>query len=498
MNEHEDVSGARRWLTRHGPMVGLVMFVAVASISLHFRGQTWGDDFALYVRQARGLVDGNVGQVIADNHFNVDNAAKPGFSPYVYPWGFPILLAPFYRLFGLDYGKLKLVEVACLCGFLWFFHEVLRRRQPRWLAVGTVATIGTTLTYLQFTNFILSEYPYMLVAAITVWWLDRCRRDGPLDTASPRQLIVLGLLAMAVFNVRREGLAIVPAIAVVQLIDSRRRWRSINVRNAVAPYVTFAASVVVFQLMLPSTLAPDLEDTGLYQTWRKLKGPFHATFANQLGLPQLRGVGLLAVFLVVVAGVVVRLRRAAGDDAPLLVFAVGSMAIVGMVPTPADRYLLGVTPFAVYFALQAFAALPLPGKQASTVALAGAALLSMTHLVQLPQPISDVRRANDAGVVDGPEAPYAQAGFQAVTTYTHQDDIVAFFKGRALTLYTNRRAVQSSDLEILRQRADYFLMRRDSDFSQPLVTEQDGTAMGWTVAWQDDSWVLWRVTRPTG
>ena len=73
----------------------LPIVVVARRRSTHRLGHTWGDDFTLYLRQAASLFDGNIGQVIADNHFNVDNAAKPGFSPYVYPWGLPLLLAPF-------------------------------------------------------------------------------------------------------------------------------------------------------------------------------------------------------------------------------------------------------------------------------------------------------------------------------------------------------------------------------------------------------------------
>jgi hypothetical protein len=196
---------------------------------------------------------------------------------------------------------------------------------------------------------------------------------------------------------------------------------------------------------------------------------------------------------------VVRLRRTAAADAPLIVFAVGSMVIAGMIPAQSDRYLLGVTPFALYFAVQAVAGLKLPRLNAPWPAMVGVAILILAHVAKLPEPIGDVRRANASGaVVDGPESPYAQAGFAAIRTYTHQDDVVAFFKARALTFYTNRRAVQSSDLEIVRQRADYFLMRRGSTFSQPLVSDTAGTDMGWTVVWQDGTWVLWRVTGLSG
>ena len=122
------------------------------------------------------------------------------------------------------------------------------------------------------------------------------------------------------------------------------------------------------------------------------------------------------------------------------------------------------------------------------------AVVCIAHLTDLPSAVSDAKKFNDSGgIADGPDAPYAQAAFAAIRTYTHQDDVVAFFKVRALTFYTDRRGVQSSDLDVVRQRADYFMMRRNSSFSQPKVADTDAAGMGWIAVWQDDTWVLWRL-----
>ncbi len=90
----------------------LVAIAAYVAIHLHRRGHTTGDDFALYLRQAQSLFEGNVAQVISDNRLLWQHSV--GVTPQMYPWGFAVLLSPFVRLFGLDYGRLKLVEVACI------------------------------------------------------------------------------------------------------------------------------------------------------------------------------------------------------------------------------------------------------------------------------------------------------------------------------------------------------------------------------------------------
>ena len=485
------------WLGDHAGLCALVLAVAYVSVRLHRTGITWGDDWTLYLRQAESLNEGNIADVIADNRYNVDNAAQPGFSPYLYPWGFPLLLAPFARLFGDDWARLKLVGVVALCLFLCCFYAVIRRRIHPWAALGVVALIGTSFTYLRYTGYLLSEYPYMASAAATLWYLDRVRADGRrLHQATTRELVVLGLAAVWVFNIRREGIALIGAIVVAQATDlwGVTSLRTLPWRRMVIPVATFVAGVTGFQLLLPTALVPEYDVSGLHQTWSKLGGPFRDAFVEQLGFDWLRREKLLVLFLVVMAGVVVRAVRAPRADLPLIVFAGGSMIAVGTIPAIADRYLLAVTPFAVYFAAQAVAAIPLPRRAGTWAAVAGLTFVSAVHLTKLPGAIDEVQRRNDAGiVVEGPATASAQEAFDAVRTYTRQDDVVAFFKARAMTYFTGRRAIQSNRLLVVRERADFSLIRRGSTLSQALVSDEDARAMGWVKVWENNDWILWQL-----
>jgi hypothetical protein len=503
VNEHEGVRTTRLRLLafadRHGPMLLLLPIVCWLAVQMHYLGHSWGDDFALYVRQARSIFDGTMAQVVSDNRFNVLNAARPTFSPYAYPWGWPVILSPFIRAFGLDYSKLKLVEVAMLGGFLWVFHEIIRARANRWIAFGVVASVGTTLAYLQHTDMLLSELPYMFAVVATLWYLDRVkRRHHWLQYAHRHELIALGLMSVFVFNTRREGLALILAIVVVQLIDLRGRWRGASPRVVAVPLATFLIGSALFQLLLPAQLAPELPSTGLGQTWKKLQGPYRAALMRQLGLHSTGGAALLVVFLLAVAGIVIRLWRAPERDAAWVVFALLSMTIAGMIPAVSDRYLLAVTPFALYFAAQAVAAIPLPNGLGTWIAVGSLLSLTAVHLPDVADQVSHMHDLADRGalLIDGPEQPYAQAAFDAVRTYTHMDDVIEFFKVRALTLYTDRRGVQSGILSVIKARADFYLMRKGG--GGPQVSAADGASMGWTITWQDPQWILWKVKPPSG
>jgi hypothetical protein len=488
-------------LRRHAPLALVLIVVAVLCVLTHRNGIGWGDDFALYTRQARSLFDGDIARVITDNRFNVDNAARPGFSPYVYPWGWPLLLSPFVRLFGLDFNRLELVSVACFVGFLACFHALMTRRMGRWTALAVTAALGTSLPYVLHTGNVLSELPFMFAVAATLCWLDHCRPVGrPLAAATTRQLVVLGLLAMYVFDIRREGLAMVPAIAAVQLAEClpRHRWRRREWpwRRLVIPHATFAASVVAFQLVLPSALAPAYAGSGLGQTWRKLRHSFRDSFVDQLGFPRMGTYWLTVVLLVVLVGIAVRLRAHLADDVALLVFPIIALVIVGMIPADSTRYTLAITPFAVYFLAQALRAPPRP--TGPVLAVVAAATLTVVHLTDVGPAVSDARDFADTGAISaGPQTAESQALWQAIRDHTHEDDVVAFFKVRALTLYTDRRGVQSSELPVIVARADYFATPRSPDrgVGQIGVSDADATGLGWTLVWSDDTWLLWKVPR---
>jgi hypothetical protein len=483
---------------RRAPLAIVLVAVAVLAERTHLRGIGWGDDFALYARQARSVFDGDVSRVIIDNRFNVDNAARSGFSPYVYPWAWPVVLSPFVRVWGLDWDRLAYVSVACFAGFLLCFHAVTVRRIGRWPALALVAFIGTTLAYLTHTASILSELPFMLAAAGTLWWIDRCRAgERLLVDADRRDLVVLGLLAALVFNVRREGLAMLVAIACVQaveLLQARRR----PARSVAVPHVTFVAAAAVFQLLLPSALAPTYDDAGLHQLWNKLSRSIRVSFVDQLGFPDLSTAWLRAMLVLVAIGVAVRLWRHAADDIALVVFPALTLVIAGLMPADSVRYTMAVTPFAVYFAAQALIAIPRVGEE---LALAALVAVTVLHVQDVVPAIRETAEFNDAGgIVPGPETAESQELWAAIRERTHEDDVIGIFKARVLTLYTDRRGVQSSDVSIIDRRADYAVTARGANMGigEIEVTSGEAADLGWIEVWRGERWVLWRIGENEG
>ncbi|MEQ9163876.1 MAG: glycosyltransferase family 39 protein, partial [Ilumatobacter fluminis] len=212
------------WRQPHPVLVGLGLALMVGAMAAlmfasHRPGHWWGDDWALYIRQAKSLVDGNPGAVTADNEFTVTESLGAPFSPPLYPWGFPLILAPFVAVVGVDVDSLAVVPVLSACVFACAWFVLVKRRLGR--AVAFISTPAITLTPALFSwsELIQSEWPFLAVTFAMLVAVDWAVDSKTLTDVTARwwPLVLLGVGAAAAFSVRREGLAMTAAIGGAQL-----------------------------------------------------------------------------------------------------------------------------------------------------------------------------------------------------------------------------------------------------------------------------------------
>ncbi len=496
----------------------------IAAVLLHRTGHTQGDDFALYLRQARSIFDGDIGDVVADNRFTVTNSAS-GFSPFVYPWGWPLLLSPFVKLVGYDYAKLKLLEVVAFCVWMVLVHGVVRRRLTRGVALAITAVVATAPALLAHTDQLLSEYPHAAAVGVFIWWMDRMRSQGRLIDASLRHLWILGALVTVTFSFRRETIVFVGVIGAVQLaelVHDARVGRSSTAvldrlpwRQLLTPYVSVVLTVAGFQILLPSMLFPDNGNSSAFVDDRI--GDYTGWLSRHLGLGWHPTVGVVVLLLMLI-GMVIAVRRRPGLDGHLTLITLATLFASSTHFRMVDRYYFQVLPWVLYFATVAVGtgvhvviALVVSGRRdrpdgrdRRTERRIGVAWTACTvlplvfvvavHAAVLPGDIRDARRFDDAGRVQiGPTHPDFVPIYEAVEKYTRPTDVVAYFRARTMTLLTDRSTVQTSRIERIISTSDFFAQRRNSDYVQPKFSVTEGERMGLEVVWSDDTWVLWRI-----
>jgi uncharacterized membrane protein YkvA (DUF1232 family) len=450
--------------------------------------------------------------VVADNRFAVLNSDS-GFSPIAYPWVWPLLLSPFVHAWGLDYDRLKLVEVGAFCLWLVLLHGIVRRRIGWWPAIAIVAVLGTAPTFLAHTDQLLTEFPHLAAVALVIWYYDRIRSDATLLTAPIAQLAGLGALVTLAFNVRRESIVLLGVIAAMialdvarDAIDHRAGHATVVVRSLrtvrhhwreiVTPFASFAVTAALFQLLLPTDLLPDNGNSSAFLDDRLSEYP--GILSDQLGLGDHTAVGV-AVLVVAAVGVVIGVRKRPTLDGPLALLAVLSALVISTHLRRVDRYWFQVTPWVIYFVTVAMLAvagwaLARHARAARALALAPLLLLVVAHAVVVSGDIGDARQYNDAGrVQSGPSNPTVSPIFEAVNTLTEPDAVIAYYRARTMTLLTDRRSFQTKNLDRIELGADYYAERRNSTYWQPKLTTAQARAAGFVEVWSDQRWVLWRL-----
>jgi hypothetical protein len=168
-------------------------------------------------------------------------------------------------------------------------------------------------------------------------------------------------------------------------------------------------------------------------------------------------------------------------------------------PYQEGRYLITITPFLLYFAYQALPSLVRfvdpPGRSVARLAaaipiIALAGMVSMNFLAT-KHSINYHHLARPT--VDGPESPAAVDMVGAVDRLTRGDDVILFFRARAMTMLTDRVALQGSNLDQMLPRVEWYVMEKGSSYSQTLLTDDEAAARGLTKAWDNSNWVIWRV-----
>ena len=152
-------------------------------------GHHWGDDFAGYIAQGIALAKGTSAQYIAENTFMWEKTDWV-FGPKAYPWGFPLLLAPIYKIFGFNLVAFKSVGIICYALFVGIFYIFCAKRLPKIYAIfGTLFFALNPFMIYFSANEIMSDIPFLLFGFVALIILAKLfsKSTHPLHHPSARE-----------------------------------------------------------------------------------------------------------------------------------------------------------------------------------------------------------------------------------------------------------------------------------------------------------------------
>ena len=227
-------------LRTHGVLAIIVLVAVFYAVTIR-PGLPWGDDFAMYLMQARNLATG----VLHSATGYVYNPSRPDIGPPSYPPLFPAIIAPAVAIAGFNTYLLKGEVAVCFLGALWMIYRYVRRRVPELYAAGIVAVLGFSPYCWKLRDNIASDMPFLLLLFLT---FNRLIESDQEQWKSLRNSLLAGLLLYLCFACRIAGIVAVPSLLAFEFIKRRGLPRfGVWITCGVA-----TGGIILQVLMLPS------------------------------------------------------------------------------------------------------------------------------------------------------------------------------------------------------------------------------------------------------
>ena len=463
----------RDWLFS-GLLSLFVLLLAMGSVTT---GVTdWGDDFAGYINEGTAIADGRFEEQVALNYEQHPTPFTKETQDHqlVYAWGYPLMQAAVYKLFGFDrinyssviwYKAPLVLSLSLLAGVLYLFYR--RRFRPE-AAVFLALLFCVSGDLFEAINELYSDLPFLFVS-ILVLLLMECYSE---DNGNWKVGMVYGVALWLAHEIRLNGLTICAVAAIghillqgKDMLDRKTLWRNLM------PYVVFAVLCIITEHLWLAPATSNMSDVGsatveeMFQHcqyyWNRI--------VNYLScIPGMRidGVGYVAVALCVL-GIIVKGFSREGLHLTLLL--IGTLAVVIMLPyTQGLRYIYNILPivlmYVVYgaqFIIERARRLFREAKTAETIGriLIYAIAAEMLFFPCAAQMTRDYINLTHWGEKDEFDVYTDEAieAYRFIQADTPEDAVIAFAKPRALYMNTQRRSFRPGINGHELTDADYFL-----------------------------------------
>jgi hypothetical protein len=369
-------------------------------------GHHWGDDYASYVHHAKNIA---TGLPYADTGYIFD----PYYLSYglrVTPPVFPLLLAPVYAIFGMNFTALKMEGVAFFVAALAVLFALVRGYLQAPYPLLLLALIGFNPFFWNAKDDILSDIPFLFFVLLTALLVER--RKSPL---------LCGLMVYLAIGTRAIGIVLLPIIVFHDL------WRSRRMTKYTVTIVVTAIGCLLMQRIV-------LQDDAA-RTYGAMFHPTPSTLlSNVWNYRELFGVlwktpiGWFSAMIYLGVFVIAVLGAPKQQPLFLAVLACFYAATLVIWPGPRDpRFLMPLFPIFLFFAVRGMQRLGSP----ATLVIC---------LVLLAGYVLQYRTENFLSIAEANGRSTFIEMCSYVRSSTMPTDRIVFNRARSLSLFTDRPA----------------------------------------------------------
>lgn len=209
-------------------------------------GHNWGGDFALYIAQSKSIVNLSVNELYTLNKYSMDNS-EGLIGPYLYPYGFPLLLSPIYFFFGINFFLMK-----GFCGLFLILSIPITYRLFKNEFTNNLYLFAIILgfsfhaDFITFSDNILSDLPFFFFSMLSLLLMTKS------STSYSRQFILGATIFFSYFT-RDIGIVLLPTLLSHQIqILFTKKDETRKLFLLFIPYLVFIFFFALIKFFFPN------------------------------------------------------------------------------------------------------------------------------------------------------------------------------------------------------------------------------------------------------
>ena len=420
-------------------LCAICLIAGIACALVIDEGHNWGDDYALYVNQAKALTEGGIDTLYEQNKFSMDYETM---GPYLYPFGFPALLAPVYHVFGINLYAMKWLCALCFIGSIPIVFKLTQLvTHNRLVQLAVTTFVAFHWLFIRHSDNVLSDLPYFFFSLYAIYLIAAAK--------SVAGYLWLGVIMFMAYFIRDIGITLPGALFIYQITQKRPASRPAWVKT-LSPYAVFMILAVGSKILLPSGGGNHLDmilDTTFTGTMSNLVYYLTKILMYMLVV---KGYWVLIFAPLVIIAVYVGIQQHWRAHQYILTYILANMAILSLWPSHQGfRFVFPMLPF---FTLYLFTGLNRLAEKRTIGSLKAIGLfLLLAWGVSLYQITRYARiDTNEALSIE------MQQIYAYINTNMASDKVIAFDKPRTLRLFTGVNAIYYKR-EDMYPPADYLL-----------------------------------------
>jgi hypothetical protein len=465
-------------------LISVVLAAAlVGYFSLH-AGHDWGDDYALYINQAKTIVTGEYENLIRENSFTVHNSSIL-FGPVVYPWGYPLLLSIVYASCGMNLFAMKMIGVLFFVLTIPVLFYLFKNDLPLAAVFLVIILFSFNPKMVELLDCLTSNFPQMVFVLLTILLFQRMLAAQPGQSRSIP--LIAGITLYCAYFIRSDSIVLIPTFltAVIyrdrdQLKASLKGYARRNWHLAL-PFCSFLFCYFLTSSLLHKshlTMSSYVEDMhGFSPTF------LMSNIRSYIALPAafVPGTFKYVVYGVTVPFFVIGVMRNWRKHYLYCIFCILTLVLLVIWPYfEGLRLVFTLIPFYLFFFLKGLSGLSFPwkGKRSNATGLfrflcvgAVVCVLYLVNNEQLHDAWDNVRHIRltdeERPMLDGMFTEKSREMISFISDKTTQNDTIVFFKPRSLTLLTHRKSIMISDpLKLLSKGTYIIIHKKMGDYGQ--------------------------------